>query len=61
VIDWLLCTIIALPSSRSRLDHRGIRGRGVPADALTGFTFGKRLLGIRVARLDGKPSACCGH
>jgi len=56
-IDWILCTLIALAAFHSR----GWATLGVFAvevyllTALTGFTVGKRLLGIRVARLDGKP------
>jgi uncharacterized RDD family membrane protein YckC len=60
LIDWLLCLIIA----RAFLPHGGdvtvltllIFGAEVfLLTALTGFTVGKRVLGIRVARLDGKP------
>jgi len=56
LIDWLLCTLIALAIL-------GSQGWTLPIfaaetyllTALTGFTVGKRLLGIRVARLDGRP------
>ncbi len=68
VIDWLLCTVIALAAVGS-YRHTG---NGAAAEvryltlavfaaevwlltALTGFTVGKRLLGMRVIRLDGKP------
>ena len=56
-VDWILSTVIALAIFHSR-------GWGTllvfavevyVLTALTGFTVGKRLLGIRVVRLDGKP------
>ena len=59
LIDWLLCVLIA-----RAFFHGGtapvltlvIFGAEVYLlTALTGFTVGKRVLGIRVARLDGKP------
>lgn len=56
-VDWLLCLLITLSFTR----HPQVLAIGVFAaevwllTALTGFTVGKRLLGIRVARLDGKP------
>ena len=56
-IDWILSTVIALAIFHSR----GWSTLAVFAvavyvlTALTGFTVGKRLLGIRVVRLDGKP------
>jgi len=56
-IDWILSTLIGLAIFHSR----GWSTLAVFAvevyilTALTGFTVGKRLLGIRVARLDGKP------
>ncbi|HEX4062920.1 MAG TPA: RDD family protein [Streptosporangiaceae bacterium] len=56
-VDWLLCLLITLSFTR----HPQALTIGVFAaeiyvlTALTGFTVGKRLLGIRVARLDGKP------
>lgn len=57
LVDWLLCVLITMTFSR----HPQAITIGVFAaevyllTALTGFTVGKRLLGIRVARLDGKP------
>jgi uncharacterized RDD family membrane protein YckC len=56
-VDWILSTLIGLAIFHSR----GWATLGVFAvevyvlTALTGFTVGKRLLGIRVARLDGRP------
>jgi uncharacterized RDD family membrane protein YckC len=56
-IDWILSSLIGLAIFQSR----GWATLAVFAvevyilTALTGFTVGKRLLGIRVARLDGKP------
>jgi uncharacterized RDD family membrane protein YckC len=56
-IDWFLSTVIALAIFHSR----GWSTLAVFAvevyllTALTGFTVGKRLLGIRVARVDGRP------
>ena len=56
-IDWILSSLIGLAIFHSR----GWATLAVFAvevyilTALTGFTVGKRLLGIRVARLDGKP------
>lgn len=59
LVDWLLCLLIA---------QAFFRGGDVTVftllifaaevyllTALTGFTVGKRVFGIRVARLDGKP------
>jgi hypothetical protein len=56
-VDWLLCLLITASFTR----HPQLLSIVVFAaevwllTALTGFTVGKRLLGIRVARLDGKP------
>lgn len=56
-VDWLLCLLITMSFTR----HPEFITIGVFAaevwllTSLTGFTVGKRLLGIRVARLDGKP------
>jgi uncharacterized RDD family membrane protein YckC len=56
LIDWLVCTPIALAAFRS-----GIWTLPVFAvetyllTALTDMTIGKRLVGIRVASLSGKP------
>ena len=59
LIDWVLCLIIArafLHGSSAPVLTLAIFGAEVYVlTALTGFTVGKRVLGIRVARLDGKP------
>jgi uncharacterized RDD family membrane protein YckC len=56
VIDWLACTLIALAAVRSQIWTLAVFSAEVwLLTALTGFTIGKRLLGIRVARLDGRP------
>jgi len=55
--DWLLCLLISEAITR----HPQYITLGIFAaevwllTALTGFSVGKRILGIRVARLDGKP------
>lgn len=55
-VDWLLCTIIAVGTVRSQYWTIVIFAAEVwLLTAMTGFTVGKRILGIRVARLDGKP------
>lgn len=56
-VDWLLSLLIATAITRHP-QYVTIAVFGVEIwllTALTGFTVGKRLLGIRVARLDGKP------
>lgn len=59
-VDWILCTFIAAALIRPIQADLGYWTLVVFAlqdcllTALTGFTVGKRLLGIRVARLDGK-------
>jgi uncharacterized RDD family membrane protein YckC len=56
LVDWLLCTLIALAALHSRWWTLPIfAAETYLLTALTGFTVGKRLLGIRVARLDGRP------
>lgn len=56
VIDWLLCTVIALAVFGSQFWTIAVFAAEVwVLTALTGFTIGKRLLGMRVIRLDGKP------
>jgi len=56
LIDWLASLVVALA-----VFHSGGWTLAVFAvevfvlEALTGFTLGKRLLGLRVARLDGRP------
>jgi uncharacterized RDD family membrane protein YckC len=56
IVDWLICTIIALLALGSQ--HWTILIFAVEAyvlTAATGFTIGKRLLGVRVVRLDNRP------
>jgi uncharacterized RDD family membrane protein YckC len=68
LIDWIACSVIALAFYHPRTGHATdvfIEPRlwtpvvfGVEdflLTALTGFTIGKRLLGVRVVRLDGRP------
>lgn len=56
VIDWVLCEVIALSLLHSTWWTLAIfAAETVLLTAFTGFTIGKRLLGIRVARLDGQP------
>jgi uncharacterized RDD family membrane protein YckC len=68
LIDWIACSVIALAFYHPRAGHTTdvfIQPRlwtpvvfGVEdflLTALTGFTVGKRLLGVRVVRLDGRP------
>jgi hypothetical protein len=56
-IDWVLCLLIATAISRhpQYLTIVIFAAEVYLLTALTGFTVGKRLVGIRVARLDGKP------
>jgi uncharacterized RDD family membrane protein YckC len=61
-IDWVLAVVIArafaahAPISTIQLYTTAVFAAEIYLlTALTGFTVGKRLLGIRVARLDGKP------
>jgi len=56
LVDWLLCTLIALAFFQSRWWTLPVFAvETYLLTALTGFTVGKRVLGIRVVRLDGKP------
>jgi uncharacterized RDD family membrane protein YckC len=69
LIDWLVCSIITLAFfyhpqaghvasalSQPRLWTPAVFGvEDCLLTALTGFTIGKRLLGLRVVRLDGRP------
>jgi uncharacterized RDD family membrane protein YckC len=58
VIDWILCEAIALAAFHAQYQYLTIVVFAVETyllTALTGFTIGKRLLGLRVVRLDGKP------
>ena len=55
-IDWLLCMIISLGVFGTQYWTIAVFAVEVYGlTALTGFTVGKRLLGLRVVRLDGKP------
>ena len=56
LIDWVLCTLIALAAFHSRWWTLPVfAAETYLLTALTGFTLGKRMLGIRVARVDGRP------
>jgi uncharacterized RDD family membrane protein YckC len=62
MIDWLMAALIALAvlgdkhqASVQYLTLAIFAGEVWLLTALTGFTVGKRLLGMRVARLDGRP------
>jgi len=56
VIDWVMCEIIAVALFHDQfLTIAVFAVESYVLTALTGFTVGKRLLGLRVARLDGKP------
>jgi uncharacterized RDD family membrane protein YckC len=58
-VDWLLCTFIVVAlirPARPDVEYWTLLVFGVQdylLTALTGFTVGKRLFGIRVAKLDG--------
>ncbi len=55
-IDWILCAFIATALLHSQYWALAIFGAETwILTALTGTTIGKRLLGLRVARLDGRP------
>jgi uncharacterized RDD family membrane protein YckC len=69
VVDWLLCSIVTIAFfyhpqaghtatvlSQPRLWTPAVFGvEDFVLTALTGFTIGKRLFGVRVVRLDGGP------
>lgn len=63
LIDWVACAVIAMGVLGGDKDLAKVQylTLGIFAaetyllTALTGYTLGKRLLGMRVARLDGKP------
>jgi uncharacterized RDD family membrane protein YckC len=69
LIDWIACSLIAIlffyHSTGAHATNVFVEPRlwtpvvfaveDVLLTALTGFTIGKRLLGIRVVRLDGRP------
>jgi uncharacterized RDD family membrane protein YckC len=55
-IDWLVSMVIAVSTLHSQYWTLAIFAAEIYLlTALTGFTLGKRLLGIRVVRLDGRP------
>jgi hypothetical protein len=55
-IDWAICSFIAFGLLHSQYWTLVIFGAETwILTALTGTTIGKRVLGMRVARLDGKP------
>jgi hypothetical protein len=55
-IDWAICSLIAYGLLHSQYWTLVIFGAETwLLTALTGTTIGKRVLGLRVARLDGKP------
>ena len=55
-IDWLLCSLIAVGLLHSQYWTIVIFAAEVYLlTAVSGFTVGKRIVGARVARLDGKP------
>jgi hypothetical protein len=56
LIDWLLCSLIAIGALHNQLWTIVVFAAEVYLlTATTGFTIGKRLLGLRVVRLDGRP------
>ena len=56
LIDWFACTLISLAAFHTQYLTLAIFAVEVYLlTALTGLTLGKRLTGIRVVRLDGKP------
>ena len=55
-VDWILCAFIASALLHSQYWALAIFGAETYIlTALTGTTIGKRLFGLRVARLDGRP------
>jgi uncharacterized RDD family membrane protein YckC len=58
LLDWLVCMLIADAIFHSPYWTIAIfAAQDYLLTALTGLTLGKRLVGIRVARLGGKPIA----
>ena len=56
LIDWVICTLIAVALFHDQYWTIVVFAvQDYLLTALTGMTLGKRLTGIRVARLDGKP------
>ena len=56
LIDWVVCTLIAVALFHDQYWTLVVFAvQDYLLTSLTGLTLGKRLTGIRVARLDGKP------
>ena len=56
IIDWLICEAIAIAALHNELLTIAVFAvESVVLTALTGFTLGKRIVSVRVVRLDGKP------
>ena len=56
ILDWLMCMLIALAAFRSQMWTLPVFAvETYLLTSLTGLTVGKRIMGIRVARLDGRP------
>ena len=56
LIDWVICTLIAVAVFHDQYWTIVVFAvQDYLLTALAGMTLGKRLTGIRVARLDGKP------
>ena len=56
LIDWVICTLIAVALFHDQYWTIVVFAvQDYLLTALAGMTLGKRLTGIRVARLDGKP------
>ena len=56
IIDWVICTLIALAAFHDQYWTLAIfAAQDYVLTALAGLTIGKRLMGIRVVRLDGRP------
>ena len=56
LIDWAICTLIAVALFHDQYWTLAVFAvQDYLLTALTGLTIGKRLAGIRVVRLDGKP------
>lgn len=56
ILDWLACMLISLAIFHSQVWTLAFFAAETwLLTALTGFTLGKRLLSIRVARLDSRP------
>ena len=56
LIDWFACSLIAVAAFHDQYWALAVFAvEDYLLTALTGLTLGKRLCGIRVARLDGRP------